>query len=94
VGGLVDLVLGRSQVAESESATQAAMQTRRVTSLTWERPHNRLDLLEHLGVYPHLAVSAILVSAAMNAEQAKLTQPKAQAESSEDRHGKNEHQTF
>ena len=53
-----------------------------------------LDLLEHLGVYPHLAVSAILVSAGMNAEQAKLTQPKAQAESSEDRHGKNEHQTF
>ena len=53
-----------------------------------------LDLLEHLGIDPHLAVSAILLAAGMNAEQAKLSQAKAQAKGSKNRHGKNEHDTL
>jgi len=49
-----------------------------------------LDLLEDFGVDAHLAVGAILVTAGMNAKQAKLSQAEAQPESSKDGNGKNE----
>ena len=53
-----------------------------------------LDLLQNLGVDAHLAVSAILVAASMNAKQAKLSQAKAKTESREDSYGENEDYTL
>ena len=89
---LVDLVLGRGQVA-GIGVQRLQQPVQRAGGHVVDVGLGDvvgLDLLEHLGVDAHLAVGAILVAAGMNAEQAKLAQAKAQAEGGEDGHGKNE----
>ena len=53
-----------------------------------------LDLFKDLGVDAHLAVSAILLAAGMNAKEAELAQSEAEAKGSEDGHGKHEDKTL
>ena len=93
---LVDFVLGRSQVAgirvqRLQQAVQCA--SGHVVDFGLGDVFG-LNLLEHLLVDAHLAISAILLAAGMNAKPAKLAKEKAQAEGGEDRHGKNEDKTL
>ena len=89
---LVNLVLGRSQVAGvGVERLQQAVQRAGGHIVDVGVGHVvGLDLLEHLAKNVHLAVGAILLAAGMNAKQAKLAEEKAEAEGGKDRHGKNE----
>jgi hypothetical protein len=46
-----------------------------------------LDLLQNLGIEPHLTVCAILVAAGVNAEDAELAQGETQAKSGKNGYG-------
>jgi hypothetical protein len=53
-----------------------------------------LDLFEDFGVDAHLAVSAVLLAAGMDAEPAIFTEGKAQAKGRKDSHGEDEDETL
>src|ERR1019366_2979583 len=89
---LEDLVLGGGQVAgvSIEGLKQAMKRACGDVADVGVGDVVRLNPLEHFGIDVHLAVSAILLAAGMDAEQSELTKTEAEAEGGENRRGKNE----
>ncbi len=50
-----------------------------------------LDLLQHLGIDPHLVIGAILVAAGVYAEQPEFAQGKPQPQGGKDGNGEHKH---